>query len=300
MSIGATLKSVARGVAWLRGVSHAVRMPSVRNSLAGLSSRGYLPFGIAPGIPWERVHPFDIAHGTDTSGFVSVDDLDDLEDKAARVHARPYGGSQPSIIRSTLAALSPLDSFTFVDLGCGKGRPLLVASEFPFQDIVGVELSAPLARAARQNAALIADRFPKRTAIRVVTGDAGKFPLPAGNVVLFLYNPFGDDVMERVAQATGAALTAERRTIYVVYYNPVAGHCFDALPQLRRHFAATVPYAADELGYGPDTEDPIVVWQSGLTTPPIGPHAIARIEIVDPRYRVKLVNDTELSNVARD
>ncbi len=192
-------------------------------------------------------------------------------------------------MRSVLAVLPPLDSFTFVDLGCGKGRPLLVASEFPFCDIVGVELSLPLARAAQGNADLIAQRFSRRTQVRVVVGDAGRFALPAGNLVLFLYNPFGDEAVSRVAEAVSAAVVQERRTVYVVYYNPVFGHRFDASPQLHRYFAATLPYAEDELGYGPDTEDPVVVWQGGIALAPKDAGADADIKVVDPQYRVRLV-----------
>jgi hypothetical protein len=103
-----------------------------------------------------------------------------------------------------------------------------------------------------------------------------------------LYNPFGDEAIVKVVEAVHAALTDAQRTIYVVYYNPVAGHRLDASPQLRRHFAATLSYAADELGYGPDTEDPVVVWQGGVALAPIDSRANARIEIVDARYRVKL------------
>ena len=94
--------------------------------------------------------------------------------------------------------------------------------------------------------------------------------------------------MAEVAGLVNAALRNALRTIYVVYYNPVAGHCFDASPLLRRHFAGTLPYAANELGYGPDTEDPIVVWQGGTALAPSDPRADARIEIVDPRHRVRL------------
>jgi tRNA G46 methylase TrmB len=41
--------------------------------------------------------------------------------------------------------------FTFVDIGSGKGRALLVASELPFAKIVGVELSHELNRIAQEN-----------------------------------------------------------------------------------------------------------------------------------------------------
>jgi SAM-dependent methyltransferase len=284
--IKAALKRLAGHIGRLPGASQVLRRPAVRGMLAELPGAKHLLSGSHS---WERVHPFDLAHDTDTSGFVPAGDLAQLAREAARAHALPYGGSQPSIIRTVLAALMPLDCFTFVDLGCGKGRPLLVASEFSFRGIVGVELSAPLAEIARHNAGTIARRFPHRTPIRVVLGDATRFPLPAGNLVLFLYNPFGDEAIAKVVEAVNAALTDAQRTIYVVYYNPVAGHRLDLSPGLRRRFAATLPYAADELGYGPDAEDPVVVWQGGGAPVAIDARANARIEIVDARHRVKLV-----------
>ena len=266
----------------LPGVSQVLYMPSVRKSLLRL-------FGAGHTAAWDRVHPFDIEHGTDTSGFVPVARLN-IGPEAKRTQALPYGGSQPSIIRETLSLLPPLDSFVFVDLGCGKGRPLLVASEFPFRDIIGVELSAPLAKIARENSTKIAERFPKRTRIRIVVGDATRFQLPAGNLVLFLYNPFGDEAMKIVSEAIGNALKEEQRIVYVVYYNPVSGHRFDAEALLQRHFAVTMPYAAEEIGFGPDTEDPVVVWRGGGGAPSGDVHANARIEPFENNpLRVKLV-----------
>ena len=105
-----------------------------------------------------------------------------------------------------------------------------------------------------------------------------------------MYNPFGDDAVAKVAEAVDAAIASDpNRTVYVVYYNPVAGHRFDASPLLRRYLAATLPYGTDELGYGPDTEDPIVIWQGGTACAPTQFGANSRIEIVDPLYRVKLI-----------
>ena len=289
MGIKTTLRPLARGIGRFPGVSRALRLPAVRNVLTALPGGKHLISDASGVMSWQLVHPFDVEHGTDTSGFVSIDDLDQLAHGAIRDHARPYAGSQPSIVKTALTALLPLDSFTFVDLGCGKGRPLLVASEFPFREIIGVELSAPLAKIARHNADLIKQRFPQRPAIKVVLGDAARFQLPAGNLVLFLYNPFDDETIGDVVDTVNAALTNAPRTIYVVYYNPVAGHRLDASPLLRRYFAATLPYATDELGYGPDTEDPIVIWEGGIARHSTGGGANARIEVVDPQYRVKLV-----------
>ena len=242
-------------------VSALVRNPTVRGLLERFPSAQALY-----GTGWERIHPFDRAHGTDTSGVVSAENLP-VDGTAARDHAVCYAGSQPSVVRQALAACAPVEGFTFVDLGCGKGRALLVASEFPFRGILGVELSAPLARIASRNAALIAGRFPQRTAISVAVADASTLPLPSGNLLLFLYHPFGPELVARVGASVAAALAAEHRRIYVVYVNPVASHCFDASPMLYRRYARELPYAAEELGYGPDETGTVVIWQGTSAAP---------------------------------
>jgi SAM-dependent methyltransferase len=245
------------------------RLPLISAIVCNSSVRGVLeriPSAQALyGTGWERIHPFDRAHGTDTSGVVSAETLP--LDEAARAHAVCYAGSQPSVLRQALAECAPVDSFTFVDLGCGKGRALLVASEFPFRGILGVELSAPLAGIASRNALIIARRFPQRPAISIAVADASTFALPAGNLVVFLYHPFGPELVAKVVANVEAALLDERR-IYVVYYNPVARHCLDASPMLSRHYARELPYAAEELGYGPDESDTVVIWQDAAKRTP--------------------------------
>jgi len=68
--------------------------------------------------------------------------------------ARPYFATEPWLFRQIMQAL-PVDfsQFTFVDLGCGKGRVLLMASDYPFQGIIGVEFMPELVSAAQKNIA---------------------------------------------------------------------------------------------------------------------------------------------------
>ncbi len=261
-------------------VAAFVRRPSIRRWVQRLPAAHLLYHA-----GWTRLHPFDRVNGTDTSGAVPVSDL--LLGEAASAHALCYAGSQPSIVRRSLAALPPLDGFTFVDLGCGKGRALVVATEFPFADIVGVELSSALVGVARANAAVVSRNFPNRTRIRVVESDALGHEMPAGNIVLYLYNPFGEAVVAEVVRALEQAMASASRRVYVVYYNAVAGHCFDASLALRRHSARQLSYAAEERGFGPDDFDTVVIWQDrGQAASDAS--AEARL-VVDPgRLRVSL------------
>ena len=283
MLLNERLKHTLRTVGSLPLLSRVLFNEHVRRTLERLPGSNAL-YG---GGGWQRLHPFDRTHGSDTSGTTSSQDLRAAGDHEALAHVTFYGGSQPSVLRRVLATLPEPENSTFVDLGCGKGRPLLVASEFPFRDIVGVELSPALAQVARANAALIGARYPNRTPIRVEVGDATAFPLPAGNLVLFLYHPFGTELVLKVVRAVEAALASEERAIYVVLYNPVNGACFDASPQLTRRLASMLPYDREELGYGPDTADAVVVWQGGNAPPPTA-RADAKIVVTLPDTRAEL------------
>src|SRR6266849_6481339 len=81
------------------------------------------------------------------------------------------------------------DQFTFVDLGSGKGRTLLMASEYPFMRIVGVELIAELHRAAQQNIREYRSPTQRCVQIEALIADAREFELPEEPLVLYLFNP---------------------------------------------------------------------------------------------------------------
>lgn len=209
---------------------------------------------------WARPHPFDLAHGIDTSGFVPASECATAGVPAVEINF--YGGSQPSIIRAVLASLPEPEHYAFVDIGCGKGRPLVVASEFPFRRVVGVELAPRLAQIARTNAATIAARHPSRRVVEVQVGDATTVSPPADRVVYFLYNPFGRALVKALVENVERRLGHGLEHAFFVCYNPVHADVLDQSPHFARWSAQTTPYAADELGYGPDIEDTTVVWQS--------------------------------------
>jgi hypothetical protein len=68
------------------------------------------------------------------------------------ITARPYFATEPWLFEQLMQAL-PIDftQFTFIDLGSGKGRVLLMASAYPFKRIIGVEFMPELHRVAQEN-----------------------------------------------------------------------------------------------------------------------------------------------------
>jgi hypothetical protein len=276
------VRSALRAVAKAPVVRRLVMHPAVYERL-----RAWPPFESIVAGGWHFPHPFDRRYRVETSGFVQPEQLESSPHEAGRKYAI-YAGSQPSIIRTALNALPALPDCTFIDLGCGKGRPLLVASEYPFSSLVGFELTPSLVLQARKNAAVISRRFAQRAPIAIEQQDASLFPVPAGNAVIFLYNPFGAPVVARVAARIEAALATGGGTKFVIYYNPIHADCFDALPHLTRYFAANLPYAPEERGYGPDATDSVVIWQGGGAAT-AHRHADARIKLHESGLRAEIL-----------
>lgn len=205
-------------------------------------------------------HPFDREFGTDTSGEVPPNRLDVDPSFIGRMQA--YVGAQPSIVRRVLACLPDPTGYAFVDIGCGKGRPLLVASELPYASIRGVELFPELVRVARQNASTLARRFPERTAIAVTEGNAAEYRLGHDRVVLFYYHAFGRDTLSTFITTLERQLGDTARQVFFVYLNPVDADVLDASPRFSRWMTEAFSYAPEELGYGPDSHDTVAIWQS--------------------------------------
>jgi len=123
----------------------------------------------------------------------------------------------------TLAEHTKLDfrEFTFIDLGSGKGRTLLMASDYPFQRIVGVELLPSLNEIAQQNLAQYQSESQKCFAIESTCADATTFDLPLTPLVIYLFNPFPEPGLRRALAELKNSLLRNPRPIYVLYHNPL-------------------------------------------------------------------------------
>jgi hypothetical protein len=155
--------------------------------------------------------------------------------------------------------------------------------------VIGVELSAELATIARVNAASIAQRFPERPRITITEGNVIDFSLPDGKLVFFLYHSFGERLVAQMVKKIEAALKSNTAHVFFVYYNPVHAGPLDASPAFTRYYAEKIPYNKSELGFGPDTDDTVVIWQSvrGWTPTP-HQHIDRKIIITKALWRAEL------------
>lgn len=133
----------------------------------------------------------------------------------------PYQPTEPALFREMMASLPiAFDTFTFVDLGSGKGRTLLMASEYPFKRIVGVELIPELHRAAEQNIREFRSATQRCSQIEVVCTDACEFVFPDTPLVLYLFNPLPRAGLQRVLRNLEQSLEQSPRPVWIVYHNP--------------------------------------------------------------------------------
>jgi SAM-dependent methyltransferase len=134
----------------------------------------------------------------------------------------PYQPTDPVLFQEMMASLPiEFDGFTFVDLGSGKGRTLLMASEYPFRRILGVELISELHRAAEANIRDYRSPTQRCASIESILADAREFELPEDSLVLFLFNPLPEQALSEVLRRLGNSLTRVPRPVWVVYHNPL-------------------------------------------------------------------------------
>ena len=120
-------------------------------------------------------------------------------------------------------ALRPLcpPGGAFVDLGCGKGRVLLLASGAGFNVLRWVEFARELCEVARRNCAIYKARRGLACEFQVLEGDVAQFAICAEDQVFFLFNPFGAPVLQQVLDNLSASVRAQPRRVLLVYANPV-------------------------------------------------------------------------------
>jgi SAM-dependent methyltransferase len=186
-------------------------------------------------------HPFDLEFEVRTSGLVAGRHL--KSGHPSDRHITAYYAVAPSVFRAMLVRwrrcrpVAPIDEFTFIDLGAGMGRALLLAAEYPFRAVIGIELHPTLVRIARRNLAAWRAAERARAPMRMVSGDAAAFIPPPGPCVAFLFNPFGATVLRRVL----AQWTRHRKSVLdILYVNNEQEHVLQQRPGFSRLYHGQV------------------------------------------------------------
>jgi SAM-dependent methyltransferase len=163
---------------------------------------------------------FDWDHRVDTTGAtVSWSDR-----FVGHLHSA-YQPTEPAAFHEMMA-LAGIDfpQFTFIDIGSGKGRVLLMAADYPFNRVMGVELLPALHRIAQQNISKYGKEPRRCSQFESVCQNAVDFDFPEEPLVVYLFNPLGEVNLMKLVSNLNQSLTKNPRPAYVLYHNALLEH----------------------------------------------------------------------------
>jgi SAM-dependent methyltransferase len=173
---------------------------------------------------------FDHDYGVTTHAVLFLTDLDPDAVGDAGAHATHYEAVPVADFRALLA-LVPSSAFphaTFIDVGAGMGRAMILAAEYPFKQVCGIELSPGLYEVAKENLETARVRGLRCQDLRLQRGDARIANYPPGDLVVFLFNPFDGEAL-----AATLASIANRRDAgetWLLYHTPVERAVIESTP----------------------------------------------------------------------
>ena len=117
----------------------------------------------------------------------------------------------------------------FLDIGSGMGRVVMLASRYPFRQIVGVEVSPALHEIARENVARFKNAHARCRDIRLVRADATACAFPRGALLVYIYNPFEGRLFSQFVERLLHETAGE--DVVLIYHTPTQRE------QLEKHSA---------------------------------------------------------------
>jgi predicted RNA methylase len=120
-------------------------------------------------------------------------------------------------IERLMRKLEPSQTDALLDMGCGAGRAICVAAQYPFSRVIGIEIDERLCALAKRNV-----RRLRRYAVRpeIVCADGAKYRVPDDITVVFLYNPFSGEVLKTALTRVLESFDRAPRRLQLAYANP--------------------------------------------------------------------------------
>lgn len=170
---------------------------------------GYIYLTELYGLLWDKMYSLD----TEKNHTLSELELSDRR-------SHEYRPTEIAIFYKIMKCLKISENDAFLDLGAGKGRVMVLAGKFSFRRIIGVEISNKLAGICEKNIRGIKEKT-RPCEYLVVKEDAANYRIPDDVTVIYCYNPFPLEVMNKVIMNIRESIQNSPRTVRFIYYNPM-------------------------------------------------------------------------------
>ena len=133
----------------------------------------------------------------------------------------PYEAVNYYMLEKLLKAFRGISSETsVVDLGCGKGRVMVVAAHLGFKNIIGIDFAKELCQEAAQNMerthASIKDIDWKVIQVNVLD-----YSIQPDDAVFFMFNPFVDETVNKFLDNLETSCAQNPRKTWFLYASPL-------------------------------------------------------------------------------
>ena len=165
---------------------------------------------------------FDLKYGIETSAHVHLENLDFNDEQKEQSYW--YEGTYVVQLRKLFNHLQIPKEKIFIDIGSGKGRVLLIAAEYGFKKINGLELSSKLCEIAKKNVSIFMRKKSFSSDIEIINDNALHYNFTDKEDIIFLYSPFGEQILEQLIVNLKNSLKQSKRSIKIIYVNPIHGN----------------------------------------------------------------------------
>ncbi len=214
-------------------------------------------------------HAFDRETGLDTAGVVHGSAL--RSGHPNDLYSVAYYGSEPALFAGVLEqwlgtpGRRTLEDYSFIDFGSGKGRVVMLASEHPFRECIGVELSPELHAVAMDNLARWRTIGRALSPVSAVRGDATEFMPPETPCLVYLFNPFAGKVLGRLLDQLAERFRERPGELDLLYLHHEFRHEFERRPGFQRMWEKSIPLQVSDLADVPASisseEEPCSGWR---------------------------------------
>jgi SAM-dependent methyltransferase len=189
---------------------------------------------------------FDRKYRVRTSGYISL--ASTSFDPSKLPHATSYGAVNAWAFRWLLKRLALPKALHFVDLGCGLGRACILAAEYGFEKVTGVELAPELCVIARKNVS--SRRLPEWTMARtsIVQGDALEYCGDTEDDVFFIYRAFSLEFFGAVLKKLSERAALRKKPLTIIYTERLYAGGSDCAKAFSEDETFRKVYEGDRLG----------------------------------------------------